>query len=35
MYELLTKQVQEFFAAAIKPYSYNFTKNLYIWFGIL
>lgn len=31
----LPNQVKEFLAAIAKPYSYNFSKNLYIWFGFL
>lgn len=34
IYRLIT-QVQEFFAASLKPYSYNVPKNPYIWFGFL
>jgi diguanylate cyclase (GGDEF)-like protein len=28
-------QIKEFGAAARRPFSYNFKKNIYIWFGIL
>jgi len=29
------QQIEEFVTAAKNPYSYNFFKNLYLWFGIL
>ncbi len=31
----IPKQINEFFAAAIEPFSYNLRRNIYIWFGIL
>ncbi len=31
----IPKQINEFFAAAIQPYSYNLRQNIYIWFGVL
>lgn len=31
----IPKQISEFFAAARQPFSYNFRRNIYIWFGIL
>lgn len=30
----LPKQVKEFFAAAVQPFSFDLRRNLYIWFGI-
>ncbi len=30
----IPNQIREFFAATTNPYSYNFLKNIYIWFGI-
>jgi diguanylate cyclase (GGDEF)-like protein len=31
----IPKQIKEFGVAACQPFSYNFGKNIYIWFGIL
>ena len=31
----LPKQIKEFFAAAVQPFSFNLRRNIYIWFGIL
>lgn len=31
----LLRQVKEFFAAAVQPFSFNLRRNIYIWFGIL
>ena len=35
MKRYLPKTVEEFLSAVKNPYSYNFSKNIYIWFGLL
>lgn len=35
MFAKIQKQIEDFFAATKKPYSYNIIANIYIWFGIL